>query len=91
MSLAVPDCFPDASLTVSLCYCRSPHTEEINAAEALLRSSSNKWVYVSDRRVGRRDQKERRIGFDVEARHCRFPCRATSEKAKFRPSILPNK
>jgi hypothetical protein len=91
MSLAVPDCFPDASSIVSLCYCRSRHAEEINVAEALLRASSNRRICVSDRRVGRRDQKERRIGFDVQARHCRFPCRATSEKAKFRPSILPNK
>jgi hypothetical protein len=82
MSFAIPDCFPDASSTVSLCYCRPPHAEVINVAEALLRASSNKRVCVSDRRVGRRDQKERRIGFDVQARHCRFPCRATSEKSK---------
>jgi hypothetical protein len=38
-------------------------------------------VRVSDRQVGRPDQKKRRIGFDGQARHCRFPCRATSEKS----------
>jgi hypothetical protein len=91
MSLAVPDCFTDASSTVSLCYCRSPDAKEINVAEAVLRASSNERFCVSDRRVGRRDQKSAGSALMFGRGIADFPAAQHQKKAKFRPSTVPNK